>query len=309
MKPGPRMRAAARLAGWTSRAARNLVRYLDEQREATGILPDDRTIVVERFRDELGDWRVCIHSPFGAPVHAPWSQAIEVRVRERLGLEVQTMYTDDGIVVRLPEADEAPPAESILFEPEEIEDLVLDRLSSSALFASRFRECAARALLLPRRRPDRRTPLWQQRQRERRAAAGRREVPAFPIVLETYRECLQDVFDVPALVELMAEVQRREVRVVEVDTPMPSPFASSLLFGYVAAFMYEGDAPLAERRAQALSLDRAVLAELMGRDELRELIDRRRAGRPRAGAAAADRRRGSCATPTTCTTRCGALAT
>ena len=183
------------------------------------------------------------------------------------------MYTDDGIVVRLPEADEAPPAESILFEPEEIEDLVVDRLSSSALFASRFRECAARALLLPRRRPDRRTPLWQQRQRSAALLQVAGRYPQFPIVLETYRECLQDVFDVPALVELMAEVQRREVRVVEVDTPMPSPFASSLLFGYVAAFMYEGDAPLAERRAQALSLDRAVLAELMGRAELRELID------------------------------------
>ena len=201
-------------------------------------MPDDRTIVVERFRDELGDWRVCIHSPFGAKVHAPWSQAIETRVRERLGLEVQTMYTDDGIVVRLPEADDAPPAESILFEPEEIEDLVVDRLSSSALFASRFRECAARALLLPRRRPDRRTPLWQQRQRSAALLQVAGKYPQFPIVLETYRECLQDVFDVPALAELMAQVQRREVRVVEVDTPMPSPFASSLLFGYVAAFMY-----------------------------------------------------------------------
>jgi ATP-dependent helicase Lhr and Lhr-like helicase len=272
LKPGPRLRRL-RAAGLDELAARNLLRYLDEQREAAGVLPDDRTIVVERFRDELGDWRVCIHSPFGAPVHAPWSQAIETRVRERLGLEVQTMYTDDGIVVRLPEADDAPPAESILFESEEIEDVVVDRLSSSALFASRFRESAARALLLPRRRPDRRTPLWQQRQRSAALLQVAGRYPQFPIVLETYRECLQDVFDVPALVELMAQVQRREVRVVEVDTPMPSPFASSLLFGYVAAFMYEGDAPLAERRAQALSLDRAVLAELLGRAELRELID------------------------------------
>ncbi len=260
----------AGLDGW---AAGNLVRYLDEQREATGVLPDDRTIVVERFRDELGDWRVCIHTPFGARVHAPWAQAIEGRVRERLGLEVQTMHSDDGIVVRLPEADEAPPADSILFEPDEIEDLVVEQLGGSALFASRFRECAGRALLLPRRRPGSRTPLWQQRQKSAGLLQVASKYGSFPIVLETYRECLQDVFDVPGLVELMAQVQRREVRVVEVDTAMASPFATSLLFGYIAAFMYEGDAPLAERRAQALSLDRAVLAELLGRDELRDLID------------------------------------
>jgi len=262
-----------RAAGLDDFAAQNLAAYLDEQREATGVLPDDRTIVVERFRDELGDWRVCVHSPFGAQVHAPWSQAIEARVRERLGLEVQTMYTDDGVVVRLPEVDEAPAAESILFDPDEIEDLVVGEVGGSALFASRFRECAARALLLPRRRPDRRTPLWQQRQR----SAGLLQVAArygsFPVVLETMRECLQDVFDLPGLKELMAQVASREVRVVEVDTPFPSPFASSLQFGYVAAFMYEGDAPLAERRAQALSLDRSVLAELLGREELRDLID------------------------------------
>jgi ATP-dependent helicase Lhr and Lhr-like helicase len=262
-----------RAAGLDDFAARNLVAYLDEQREATGVLPDDRTIVVERFRDELGDWRVCIHSPFGAQVHAPWAQAVEARVRERLGLEVQTMYTDDGLVVRLPEADEAPAVESILFDPDEVEDLVVSEVGGSALFASRFRECAGRALLLPRRRPGQRTPLWQQRQR----SAGLLQVAArygsFPVVLETMRECLQDVFDLPGLKELMAQVASREVRVVEVDTPSPSPFASSLQFGYVAAFMYEGDAPLAERRAQALSLDRSVLAELLGREELRDLID------------------------------------
>jgi ATP-dependent Lhr-like helicase len=270
--------AAARLdrlrrAGLDDNAASNLVRYLDEQAEATGVLPDDRTIVVERFRDELGDWRVCVHTPFGARVHAPWAQAIEARVRERLGLEVQTMYTDDGIVVRLPEADEVPPSDSVLFDPEEVEDLVTGEVGGSALFASRFREAAARALLLPRRRPGQRTPLWQQRQR----SAGLLQVAArygsFPVVLETVRECLQDVFDLPALVELMAAVRSREVRVVEVDTQFPSPFASSLQFGYVAAFMYEGDAPLAERRAQALSLDRRVLAELLGREELRDLVD------------------------------------
>ncbi|MEX2458688.1 MAG: DEAD/DEAH box helicase, partial [Actinomycetota bacterium] len=260
-------------AGLDDLAARNLVAYLEEQREATGALPDDRTIVMERFRDELGDWRVCVHSPFGAPVHAPWSQAIETRVRERTGLEVQTMYTDDGIVVRLPEADEALPADSILFEPEEIEDLVVDAVGSSALFASRFRESAARALLLPRRRPGQRTPLWQQRQKSAGLLQVASRYGTFPIILETFRECLQDVFDLPGLQDLMGAIRRREIRVVEVDTPFPSPFASSLQFGYVAAFMYEGDAPLAERRAQALSLDRSVLAELLGREELRELID------------------------------------
>jgi ATP-dependent Lhr-like helicase len=260
-------------AGLDRNASANLLQYLGEQLDATGSLPDDRTIVVERFRDELGDWRLCLHSPFGGKVHAPWAQAIEARVHERLGLDVQTMYTDDGIVVRLPEADEAPPTESVLFEPEEIEDLVVSQVSASALFASRFRECAARALLLPRRRPGQRTPLWQQRQRSAGLLQVASRFGSFPIVLETVRECIQDVFDVPGLAELMAAIARREVRVVVVDTPFPSPFASSLQFGYVAAFMYEGDAPLAERRAQALSLDRSVLAELLGREELRDLID------------------------------------
>ncbi|MGH2727518.1 MAG: Lhr family ATP-dependent helicase, partial [Actinomycetota bacterium] len=259
--------------GCDENAAKNLLQYLTEQREATGTLPDDRTIVVERFRDELGDWRVCIHSPFGARVHAPWAQAIEARVRERLGIEVQTMYTDDGIVVRLPEADEAPPAGSIVIEPEEVEDLVVGSVGSSALFAGRFRECAARALLLPRRRPGQRTPLWQQRQRSADLLQAASRYGSFPVLLETYRECLQDVFDLPALQELLRAIERREIRIVEVETPMPSPFASSLQFGYVAAFMYEGDAPLAERRAQALSLDRQVLAELLGTAELRELVD------------------------------------
>src|SRR6266536_1483426 len=270
--PEARMRRLTE-AGLDANAAGNLLQYLGEQLDATGVLPDDRTIVVERFRDELGDWRVCLHTPFGAQVHAPWAQAVEARVRERLGLDVQTMYTDDGIVVRLPEADEAPPSDSVLFDPEEVEDLVVGQVSASALFASRFRECAARALLLPRRRPGQRTPLWQQRQRSAGLLQVASRYGSFPIVLETVRECLQDVFDVPGLAELMASVARREVRVVEVNTPFPSPFASSLQFGYVAAFMYEGDAPLAERRAQALSLDRSILAELLGREELRDLID------------------------------------
>jgi ATP-dependent Lhr-like helicase len=260
-------------AGLDERAANNLVQYVAEQRDATGVLPDDRTIVVERFRDELGDWRLCVHSPFGARVHAPWAQAIEQRVRERLGLEVQTMVDDDGIVVRLPEADEAPPSDTVLFEPEEIEEVVTDAVGGSALFASRFRENAARALLLPRRSPGRRTPLWQQRQKSASLLQVASRYGSFPMILETFRECLQDAFDLPGLKELMGAIRSREIRMVEVDTPMPSPFASSLLFGYVAAFMYEGDAPLAERRAQALTLDRRVLAELLGRDELRELVD------------------------------------
>ncbi|MGH2789496.1 MAG: Lhr family helicase, partial [Actinomycetota bacterium] len=204
---------------------------------------------------------------------APWAQAIEGRVREDLGLDVQCIYTDDGIVVRLPEADEAPPGRFVTFDPEEISEIVTSEVGNSALFASRFRECAARSLLLPRRRPGSRTPLWQQRQRSAQLLQVASKHESFPVVLEAYRECLQDVFDLPALGELMAAIARREVRIVEVDTSMPSPFASSLQFGFVASFMYEGDVPLAERRAQALSLDRSLLAEIMGREELRELID------------------------------------
>jgi ATP-dependent Lhr-like helicase len=262
-----------RAAGLDAAAVGNLLSYLAEQQEATGCLPSDLTLVVERFRDELGDWRICIHSPFGARVHAPWALAIEAKVRDRLGLEVQTMYTDDGIVVRLPEADQAPAAESLLFDPEEIESLVTTQVGGSALFASRFRECASRALLLPRRRPGRRTPLWQQRQKSATLLQVASGYGSFPIVLETMRECLQDVFDLPGLVQLMSDLRSRTVRMVEVDTESASPFASSLLFGYVGAFIYDGDAPLAERRAQALSLDTALLAELLGSAELRELID------------------------------------
>ncbi|HVF53976.1 MAG TPA: DEAD/DEAH box helicase [Actinomycetota bacterium] len=260
------------VAGLDELASNNLIAYLEEQKQATGVVPDDRTIVVERFRDELGDWRVCIHSPFGARLHAPWAQAITARLRDDLGLEVQTMHSDDGIVVRVPDALEVFELDSILFDPEDIEDLVIAEVGNSALFASRFRECAARALLLPRRRPGSRTPLWLQRQKSSFLLQVARKYESFPIVLESYREALQDVFDLPGLVELMSLIRRREVRVVEVTTDLPSPFASSLQFGYIGAFLYEGDAPLAERRAQALSLDRSLLAELMGREELRELI-------------------------------------
>ncbi len=263
-------------------AADNLLRYLDEQRAATGHLPDDRTIVVERFRDELGDWRVAIHSPFGSPVHAPWALVVSARLRERYGVDVQAMHSDDGIVLRLPdiELDEDDASrtgtEMAVVEPDEVEPLVTAEVGGSALFASRFRECAARALLLPRRNPGRRSPLWQQRQRSAQLLSVASDYGSFPVILETMRECLQDVFDVPGLVGLMREVQERTVRFVEVETAQPSPFARSLLFGYVAQFLYEGDSPLAERRATALSLDQTLLAELLGQQGyggLRELLD------------------------------------
>ena len=264
----------AERCGLDDLAVRNLRAYLLEERASTGgSLPTDRQVVIERFRDELGDWRLCVLSPFGARVHAPWALAIETKIRERSGIEVQAIWSDDGIVVRLPEADESPPADSVIIDPEEVEELVVGAVGSSAIFASRFRENAARALLLPRRRPGSRTPLWQQRQRAADLLSVASQYGSFPILLETYRECLRDVFDLPALVSLMTDLRNRKVRYVQVDTEMPSPFASSLAFAYVASFMYEGDAPLAERRAQALTLDRRMLAELVGTDELRELVD------------------------------------
>jgi ATP-dependent Lhr-like helicase len=254
-------------------AATNTLAYLAEQREATGHVPDDRTIVVERFRDELGDWRVAVHSPFGAQVHAPWALALSARLRERYGVDVQAMHTDDGIVIRLPDTEDAPAPELAVFDPDEVEPLVTDEVGGSALFASRFRECAARALLLPRRNPGKRTPLWQQRQRSAQLLAVASRYGSFPIVLETMRECLQDVFDVPGLVQLMRDITERTVRVVNVESTQPSPMARSLLFGYIGQFMYEGDQPLAERRAAALALDSTLLAELLGTAELRDLLD------------------------------------
>ncbi len=262
-----------RVGGLDACASQNLLAYLAEQREATGVLPDDRTILVERFRDELGDWRLAIHSPFGAQVNEPWALALTARLRESYGVDVQSMHADDGIVLRLPETEDAPDGSVAVFEPDDIEPAVQREVGGSALFASRFRECAARALLLPRRNPTRRTPLWQQRQRSAQLLSVASQYGSFPVVLETMREVLQDVFDVPGLVGLMRDVEARRVRLVEVETTQPSPFARSLLFGYIGAFMYEGDAPLAERRAQALSLDSALLAELLGQAELRELID------------------------------------
>ena len=259
-------------AGLDASASANLLAYLAEQREATGTLPDDRTILVERFRDELGDWRLAIHSPFGAQVNQPWALALTARLRESYGVDVQSMHSDDGIVLRLPETEQPPDGSVAVFVPDEIEPAVQAEVGGRALFASRFRECAARALLLPRRNPTRRTPLWQQRQRSAQLLGVAAQYGSFPVVLETMREVLQDVFDVPGLVALMRDVEARTVRLVEVETAQPSPFARSLLFGYIGAFMYEGDAPLAERRAQALSLDSALLAELLGQAELRELL-------------------------------------
>ncbi|MDQ2726113.1 MAG: DEAD/DEAH box helicase, partial [Actinomycetota bacterium] len=255
-------------------AVRNLRAYVAEELDATGgLVPTDRQIVIERFRDELGDWRVAVLSPFGARVHAPWSMAIEAKIRDRLGVEVSAIWSDDGIIVRLPEAEEVPPADVVLIDPDEIEDLVVAATGNSALFAARFRENAARSLLLPRRRPGARTPLWQLRQRAADLLAVASKYGSFPIILETYRECLRDAFDLPALRSLLGDIASRRVRVASVELAAPSPFASGLAFSYVAQFMYEGDAPLAERRAQALTLDRRMLAELLGSDELRDLLD------------------------------------
>ena len=285
---------AAGLDDW---AADNLLTYLREQREATGHVPDDRTIVVERFRDELGDWRVAVHSPFGAQVHAPWALAVSARMRDRFGVDVQAMHGDDGIVLRLPDLEWGDVdgldrggvgrelLELVTLDPDDVRGLVTDEIGGSALFAARFRECAARALLLPRRRPDRRQPLWQQRQRASQLLEVASRYPSFPIVLEAVREVVQDVFDVPGLVALMRDVAGRRVTVVDVESSTPSPFAKSLLFGYVAQFLYEGDSPLAERRAAALALDPSLLAELLGTSEglaLRDLLDAEQVARTEA---------------------------
>ena len=261
------------------RAANNLLAYLREQQDATRVLPSDRTIVLERFRDEIGDWRVCLLSPHGARVHAAWGLALSARIRERYGLEADALWSDDGIVLRLPDLDDDEVrslpsiAELVLIEPDELQQAVMAELGSSALFGARFREAAARALLIPRAWPGRRTPLWQQRLKAQNLLEVAREHDDFPIVLEAYRECLRDVLDLPGLQSLLRGLHSREISLVEVQTPVASPFASSLLFDYVANYMYEGDAPTAERRAAALSLDRDLLRELLGSEELRDLID------------------------------------
>jgi ATP-dependent helicase Lhr and Lhr-like helicase len=272
----PEAKAVARLTSehaLDEKAAGNLLAYLAEQKQATGALPDDRTIVLERFRDEMGDWRLCLLSPFGGRVHAPWTLAIEAGLRRAGDPEVETLWSDDGIVLRLPDRDRPPDAPALLPEPEEIEELVIGELGSSVLFAASFREAAARALLLPRRRPGQRTPLWMQRKRASDLLGVAARYGSFPIILEAYRECLRDLFDLPALLELAGQVRRREIRLVTVDTTAPSPFAASLLFGYVGNYIYDGDAPLAERRAHALMVDQRQLRELLGEAELRELLD------------------------------------
>ena len=254
-------------------AAENLLRFLADQAEATGQVPDDRTIVVERVRDELGDWRVCVLTPFGSRIHIPWAMAVAARIRAAGGPEVETLWGDDGFVLRFPDTDEPPDSDWILVESAEAMQLVLRQLGSTALFAGRFREAAGRALLLPRRRADQRSPLWQLRKRSYDLLSVASHYPQFPLLLEAYRECLRDVFDMPALVEILKEVEERKLRVHVVETRKPSPFAASLLFSYVANFVYEGDAPLAERRAQALTIDQDQLRELLGEADLRELLD------------------------------------
>lgn len=269
-------KAAQRLieAGLDEQARTNLMAHLTEQREATGTLPTDRTLTVERGHDEVGDWRVILHSPYGMKVHAPWALAINARMRERLGVEGSAVASDDGIIVRIPDAEAEPPgAELFVFDPDELEVLVTQEVGGSALFASRFRECAARALLMPRTNPNRRSPLWQQRQRSAQLLEVARRHPTFPVILETLREVLQDVYDLPSLRKLATSIADRRIRLVETQPGQPSPYARDLLFGYVGAFMYEGDSPLAERRAAALSVDPALLGELLGTVELRELLD------------------------------------
>ncbi len=255
------------------RAANNLVTYLLEQQEATRVVPSDETIVVERFRDEIGDWRLCILSPYGGRVHAAWGLALAAKIRNERDLEADAIWSDDGIVIHLPDADEPPPADLVLVDPAELEDLIVGELSGSALFGARFRENASRSLLIPRAYPGKRTPLWQQRLKSQNLLEVARDFPRFPVILETYRECLQDVLDLPALTDILEKLHARSLSLLEVETPTASPFASSLLFDYVATHMYEGDTPNAERRAAALSLDRDLLRELLGQEELRELID------------------------------------
>ncbi|WP_425840110.1 Lhr family ATP-dependent helicase [Microbacterium sp. PA5] len=263
-----------RESGLDDNAIGNLLAYLTEQREATGTLPTDKTLTVERSRDEVGDWRIILHSPYGMHVHAPWALAVNARIRERLGVEGSAVASDDGIIARVPDTESEPPdAELFVFDADELEQIVTDEVGGSALFASRFRECAARALLLPRLNPNRRSPLWQQRQKSAQLLEVAKNHPTFPIILETLREVLQDVYDLPALLRIARSIGDRRIRLVETTTSQPSPYARDLLFGYVGAFMYEGDSPLAERRAAALSVDPALLSELLGKVEMRELLD------------------------------------
>ena len=253
--------------------ARNLLKYLDDQHAATGAVPDDRTILIEQSRDDLGDWRVAVLTPLGSRIHAPWAMAATARIRDEAGIDVEVMWSDDGFVVRYPDGERPPDASLLIPDPDEVERLVVRQLGSTAMFAARFREAAGRALLLPRRRPGARAPLWQLRKRASDLLAVAARYGSFPIILETYRECLRDIFDLPALTDILTRVRSRTIRVVTVESRTPSPFSSSLLFGYVANYLYDGDAPLAERRAQALSVDQSQLRDLIGDTELRDLLD------------------------------------
>jgi ATP-dependent Lhr-like helicase len=271
----PRGAAVAKLTSehdLDQQAAENVLRYLADQELATQQVPDDRTIVIERVRDELGDWRVCCLTPFGSRVHAPWAMAATARVKAA-GLDVETMWSEDGFVLRFPDTDAPPEIDVFLLDAAEAADLVQRQLGSTALFAAKFREASSRALLLPRRRAEGRTPLWQQRKRAYDLLSVASRYASFPILLEAYRECLRDVFDMPALSETLRAVANRSIRVHVADSRTPSPFASALLFSYVANYIYDGDAPLAERRAQALSIDQEQLRELLGDADLRELLD------------------------------------
>ncbi len=255
-------------------AARNLAAYISDQKRQTGTLPTDRSITIERFRDELGDWRICILTPFGARIHAPWAMALQRTLGDQSGFEIQVMYTDDGIVLRFADVEELPAASALIPDPDEVEELITDQLAGTSLFAGLFRENAVRSLLLRRRRPGQRSPLWAQRLKAQNLLATVRQYPSFPIVIETYRQCMADVFDLPALKEVLRALASRAIQIDDVETRSASPFSRSLVFAYVAAYLYEQDAPLAERKAMALTLDRSLLAELLGQAELRDLIDR-----------------------------------
>ena len=273
MSPAGAVQRLVRHHDLDQQAAENLLRYIADQALAVGVVPDDRTILIERCRDELGDWRICVLSPFGGRIHAPWAMAAVERARAETGLDVETMWTDDGFVVRFPETEDPPDPNLMIPASDEVEALVVRQLGGTALFAAKFREASARALLLPKRRPGGRSPLWMQRKRAADLLGVAAKYGSFPMLLEAYRECLRDVFDIPALVDTLRRIESREIKAATVDSTMPSPFASALLFGYVANYIYDGDAPLAERRAQALAIDQAQLRELLGEAELRELLD------------------------------------
>ena len=255
-------------------AAENLLRYLEDQAAATGRVPSDEDILVERCRDELGDWRICVLTPFGSRVHAPWCMAVTARLRAERGLDVETMWSDDGFVIRLPDSEEVLDTEALLPSAAELKDLVLRQLGSTSLFAAKFREAAGRALLLPRRRPGVRAPLWQQRKRAADLMAVASRYPSFPILLETYRECVREVLDLNSAADVLRKIERGSIRVTTIESGKPSPFASALLFSYIANYIYEGDAPLAERRAQALAIDQSQLEQILGSTDFRELLDK-----------------------------------